>query len=240
MNNPNTIRRPHFEKYRHSRFLRFIDVLVELCDASDIQTAKITDEVSVLRQSYQAMQRLLNKNRSSLLTPSLKAADARRDAAISGIRIVLRGMELHFEEATKQAAIHLGNLIDRHGKRIARMKYVEQTEVTFAILAEINRSPDLVAAANLVGLSTWLEELRLANEEFDELYIKRTKEYAAASRAKMKEFKATTIVHYKRLAALLTAHSLVITPSASYDALIKELNSHIELYNKGASPQKSI
>ena len=79
MDNPNTILSVRFEKFQLSRFLRFIDVVVDLGEDSGILEPKLVAVLGELRQHYQTMQSLLNKRRSLPITKEIEAVDHRRD-----------------------------------------------------------------------------------------------------------------------------------------------------------------
>ena len=232
MINPNNILSVRFDRFQHSRFLRFIDVAVELCQGSGVTEARILAKVTALRQAYDTMQALLNKRRANMITPAIEEADGLRDRATVGIRAALRAFEMHFSEPKQQAARYLGNTMDRYSKSIARLRYIEQTEVTFAILAEIDRTPAIQDAVNVLGMTDWFDELRRTNQEFDRLYIERTKDYATISQANFQELREQSTSDFRELTALITAFSIVSAPSPMYESLIRELNSHIEQYNE--------
>ncbi len=88
-----------------------------------------------------------------------------------------------------------------------------------------------MANENTQVLQDWKENLKNANEKFNEVYLNRTQEYGNATpenlSAKRQEANG---VYYALRDPINALHTLVETPHSPYTTVINELNALVNLY----------
>ncbi len=85
-------------------------------------------------------------------------------------------------------------------------------------------------ALKKLHLTEWVQELKTANNEFNNVYLNRNKELAEQPDQNIKDVKIPAIEHYKRLINVLKAFR-TINPQGDYDKILKEINELVLKYD---------
>lgn len=112
---------------------------------------------------------------------------------------------------------------------MTRQNLQEKTALIGVITDQWEGNPELAAALELLDLTLWKEELKSANKAFNDSYLERTIQYAAANTATMKQKREETITVYSDLRKHLSALA-VIDPSGATRNIINDLNANIMQY----------
>lgn len=119
-----------------------------------------------------------------------------------------------------------------YGSGIARLNYQAETATINNILRDWENRGELVDAVAAFNISSWVNELKAANEAFNVQYLLRTQEYGDASpetiKLKREEVNTAFYALRDRIDAL---HLLVETPPSPYASVINQLNALTDQYN---------
>jgi hypothetical protein len=120
-----------------------------------------------------------------------------------------------------------------YGSGIARLNYQAETATLNNLLRDWENKPDLADAITTFVLTSWVNELKPANEEFNTKYLLRTQEYGDASPETITNKREETNTAYYALRDRIDAlHLLVETPPSPYATVINQLNALTDQYNK--------
>ena len=218
-------------RYRNSEFIQFQNDVINLINRQPSLKAALLTQLTNLQEPVQQMALIFKQQSGTPTTKTLEEADARRDRAIVGIRTLIKSYTYHHQEDKATAANALLRSVDKHGTRISRLNYQSQTAVLDKIVYDWENNPDLQEFVKLLELQEWADELKEANRLFNELYLKRTVEYAKRMMAaRMPELREAATLAYRTLLKHIEAHA-TLTPTEAYTTLLKRLNALIKQYN---------
>lgn len=217
---------------RNAEYLQYVkDYLAILNLNNPVQLgidAKLTDFTARITE----LEALYKKALASEKTQELLALDERRDAAVNGIYYFLLGNTYHFEAARQQKSQLLLSNMALYGSGISRLNYQAETATINNLLRDWENKPELADAITTFDLSTWVNEMRAANEEFNTQYLLRTQEYGDANPETIKSKREETNLAYYALRNRIDAlHLLVETPPSPYTTVINQLNALTDQYN---------
>lgn len=175
---------------------------------------------------------MYKKALASEKTQELLTLDERRDNAINGIYYFLLGYSYHYDTDMQQKSQLLLANMALYGSGIARLNYQAETATINNLLRDWENKPDLADAITTFNLTSWVNELKTANEEFNTKYLLRTQEYGDASPETIKSKREETNAAYYALRDRIDAlHLLVETPPSPYATVINQLNALTDQYN---------
>jgi hypothetical protein len=216
-------------KLRNGEFLQFGTNVSDLVESNNPKGLNVEVQHAVFKTKVNETAALFNTERSSAITQELILLDERRDRAITGITTVIDGYCSHYFAETAQAANLLANDLQLFGAGIARQNFQAETASVNGIVNDWETKPELTAALATLGLTPWKEELKTANQLFDQKYLARTKEYSAANPDTLKSKREETMGAYYELRKYLEAYA-TIQNTAEYKKVISELNALIDQY----------
>lgn len=219
---------PNFRAYRNSEFIAFIGDVVELSKRNNI--AELASQQAELETEYLQLDRAFKVSQGSLITTDIRSLDARRDAAIRGIRGVVVAYRYHFDAGAQAAANLLLQAIDKYGKQIASMNYQAQTATLKSLIQDLEVDADLTAALTSLHLTDWVAELKTANETFETTYLDRVRDNANKKMAPVSEYRPAAVEAYTTFVKHIEANN-ILNPSAALTDLIGQLQQLIEKYN---------
>ena len=120
-----------------------------------------------------------NKVDVSLYTKTVAASDKRRDSALIGFFGQVKALMHSPTPAVAEAAGRVNDVLKTHDTAyvIAKKKHSEESALIRKLLSHID-SAVTAADLDLLGLRPWIEALRLAQDEFEAIYDKRSTENA--------------------------------------------------------------
>lgn len=136
----------------------------------------------LLESDIENVETALGRGRSSAFTARLAELDGLRDAAY----VALRG---YAEASTNRPKVaEAGKLVydifRERGLTIHRLGYAQQT-TELRILFDLLDSEEAKAAVETIGATTWLEDLKEAQEEFERVFQERAGAQSQASRPQL-------------------------------------------------------
>ena len=213
--------------------MQYVKDYLGIINLNNPERLGIDAKLAVLTTKATELEALYKKALASEKTQELLTIDERRDNAINGIYYFLLGYTYHYDADLQQKSQLLLANMALYGSGIARLNYQAETATLNNLLHDWENKPDLADAITTFGLTSWVNELKTANEEFNTKYLLRTQEYGDASPETIKSKREETNAAYYALRDRIDAlHLLVETPPSPYATVINQLNALTDQYNK--------
>jgi hypothetical protein len=223
---------------KNAVYIQFCKDFASLVEANNPTELSIKPQYDAFFGKIIELETLFKKSNASVVTSEIEALDYRRDQAINGLMSIINAFTYHFQPPIASAALVLQNNLKLYGVGIARENYQSETAILNNIINDWENKTDLATALKSLNLGAWKDELKAANQLFNEKYLVRTQEYGAASPETLKAKREETNGVYYELRKFLDAFS-VIQPTPVYNKTINELNALIEQYNALLVTRKS-
>jgi len=218
-------------KLRNAEFLQFGATISELIDANHPTELNLTVPQTTFKQKLTETSALFQLERTNPFTQELVLLDDRRDKAMNGLVDCINGYCNHFDPETARVANLLKVNLNLYGVGVSRMNTQAETSTIYGIINDWESKPELSAALVKLGFTSWMAELKTANQLFEQKYIQRTQAYGAANPDTLKSKREETLAAYYELRKHIEANA-VVNPSTAYEKLISELNALIQQYNE--------
>lgn len=219
-------------KLRNAEYLQYMKDFTGIINLNNPAQFAIDAKLNAFVLKTDELESLYKKAMASEKTQALLAIDERRDDAVNGIYYFLLGYSYHFDPMRKQNAQILLENMALYGSGIARLNYQAETATLNNLLRDWENKPELSDAITLFDLSSWINEMKAANEEFNTKYLSRTQEYGDASPETIKLKREEVNVAYYGLRNRIDAlHLLIETPPSPYATVINQLNALTNQYN---------
>lgn len=219
-------------KLRNAEYLQYMKDFTGIINLNNPAQLAIDAKLNAFILKTDELESLYKKAMASEKTQELLAIDEKRDDAVNGIYYFLLGYSYHFDLVKKQNAQILLENIALYGSGISRLNYQAETATINNLLRDWENKPELTDAITLFDLSSWVNEMKAANEEFNTKYLSRTQEYGDASPETIKLKREEVNVAYYALRNRIDAlHLLVETPPSPYATVINQLNALTDQYN---------
>jgi hypothetical protein len=217
-------------KQRQDEVIQFLTDYITICKQNDPAGLKIQSKLHPLAETTEKLEAHFKVDQGSEITRHIIALDDRRDDAIICLTAVANAFLNHFDKTIKSAAEKLDSCIQRYGNRIYRLNYRAETSTITNLVEEIERTPELLEALKVLGLTSLLHELKESNEAFNDKYLARIKERAEAPKESSVELRKTAQTQFHELNDLIDAH-IIVSGITAYEPLVNQLNVLIEKYN---------
>lgn len=219
-------------KLRNAEYLQYMKDFTGIINLNNPEQLAIDAKLNAFVSKTDELEALYKKALASEKTQALLAIDERRDDAVNGIYYFLLGYSYHFDPMRKQNAQILLENMALYGSGIARLNYQAETATINNLLRDWENKPELADAIILFDLSSWVNEMKATNDEFNTQYLLRTQEYGDASPETIKLKREEVNVAYYALRDRIDAlHLLVETPPSPYVTVINQLNALTNQYN---------
>ena len=218
-------------KLRNGEYISFLKNFSEIINLNDTNALLVKDEKDALDAENKKIEDLYLILQGSELTPEIEALDARRDKAINGITITINGYTYYFEADKSDAADVLTNALKPYGSGIALLNYPLETAQIDSLVNDIKSKPNLMAAANTLGLANWFTELSNANSAFNKKYLDRTQEIGAANPDNIKTLRLIANDKYYELRNMIDGFYITKKKIDPWKKTVNELNALIDQYN---------
>lgn len=220
-------------KLRNAEYLQYVKDFAGIINLNNPEQLQIDAKLSAFTTKITELESLYKKALASEKTQTILTLDERRDDAINGIYFFLLSYTYHYDSEKQQKAQLLLDSIALYGGGIARLNYQSETATLNNLLRDWENKPALADALSYFDLSSWVSELKAANDEFNTQYLSRTQEYGDANPETLKIKREETNTAYYALRDRIDAlHLLVETPPSPYAQVINQLNALISQYNR--------
>jgi hypothetical protein len=218
------------DQLRNAEFIALGKDFISLIDSANPVTLGINAAYGPFKTEWLSLDSFFVLERGSILTDDLVALDARRDNAIVGLRMVIDGFSRHFDPAFRAASERLLAAIDKYGTGINRLNLLAETEVLRNLVSDLEGNSLLQNALTVLGLKTWVTELKDANNAFNQVYLQRTQETSAKPNDSLASRRKPAIELYRKLVKTIEAKN-TLDPSPALSTLMGQLNGLIDKYN---------
>ena len=220
-------------KLRNAEYLQFMMDMLQLVAQNNPDVLKVTDDYNVLQAATAAIGGISKTEQSSPLTPIIEALDARRDSALMGIFKMIEANTSHFDPTIKEAAGALSKYMGIYGvaSAVAGLNLQAETATVTSIVTELQTITDLATAINLLGLTSWVAELKTSNTLLGEKYLERTTGSAGADPDTIKQKRIACNTAYYSLRDMLQSYNVITRGAVPYPKIINEMNALIDQYN---------
>jgi hypothetical protein len=169
--------------------------------------------------------------RKSNLSDMKKESDKNRDSVLVGIKHLIKAGIRHFDKDIREAAQRLKTVFDTYDKPvpIIRMRYDEETTAINDLIQELNNQ--YADDVQKVKLTTWIEELQIKNNEFENLAKTHQLELSGKSLFRFVDLRKETDKAYQEMVTFINA-LVLIDKETSYDQFVDELNTLIQRYKE--------
>ncbi|OBW43126.1 hypothetical protein AB670_00503 [Chryseobacterium sp. MOF25P] len=219
-------------KLRNAEYLQYMKDFTGIINLNNPAQLAIDAKLNAFVSKTDELELLYKKALANEKTQALLAIDEKRDDAVNGIYYFLLGYSYHFDPVKKQNAQILLENMALYGSGIARLNYQAETATINNLLRDWENKPELADAIILFDLSSWVNEMKATNDEFNTQYLLRTQEYGDASPETIKLKREEVNVAYYALRDRIDAlHLLIETPPSPYVTVINQLNALTNQYN---------
>ena len=218
-------------EFRSNEFIQFGNNVVSICDESNPQKLKIQEPLEKLRASLTDLEDIYKISQASAITSKLTELDDRRDNAIIFLRKLGDTFTNHFDEAKQNAGQKLVEVIDKYGTPIYKQNYQAETGSLKNLINELETSSEYREILDLLGGTEMLNEMKTANELFDEKYLLRNSQEVGKDDESFSKRRLEAKNNYRDLVQHIEAWATV-TPTDGYTNLIDRFNDLIDRYNK--------
>ncbi len=220
-------------KLRNSEFIQLNKDLLNLVHLNDETVLKCKPQYNVLASAITVIEAIFKTDQGSNVTPIIEALDARRDAAVSGIYKNIDSYTSHFTPAKVDAANVLTDALKIYGTAtaVATSSLPAETATINSLMGDVTTKANLIAAVTELGLTSWFDELKKANDALALKYIERTQELGGANPNTIKDKRNEANELYYKLRNMILAQATVAEDADPYPKTINEINALIDQYN---------
>lgn len=215
---------PQLTRYRNKVLMQYYLDTVAIYRQYNIQALQLEPMVIALENCIANMDSVFRVGRGNQTTATIEEADARRDAAIIGIRKLAEAYETHYNATYQEASQLIQGLIDRFGSRIAKMNYIAETQVIAAIINDCETDAPMQAAIALLHATEWVAELKEANTEFNRLFLMRNADIAEQPKKNIMTLRTETMPVFQQLISTTEAYYIALKKK-EYLALMKKIDT---------------
>ncbi len=216
----------NLQRLRNEEHFQFHTETTDLVDKYQPETLGIGMFFPFYRESLNQEKQALTKTGKSEFTDDIASADTRRDNILIGFSATVRAAEKHFDPMVKEAAGRIGFLLDKYG-RINDKSYEQETAAVNNLIEELEH--DCLDELMIIHLEPWLDQLRVANRDFENRMQQRYSEMAGKTPVTMTIARGETDGFYHQITERINALVIVNGPQA-YQGFIDELNERVEKY----------
>jgi hypothetical protein len=220
-------------KFRNPEYIQFLKQFLEIVNRNNQSTLKVEQEYEATNAVLVQIETLFKTDQASAITPIIEALDMRRDAAIMGIYKNVDSFVNHFAESKKEAAITIMDQLNVYGNAsaVAFTSLPAETAIVVSLVTDLSTKPTLIAAVNELGLASWIDELKTANDQLNEKYVDRTVELGAVNPNNIKDKRLEANATYYALRDMITSQATVQRNADPYPKTMNEINALIDQYN---------
>jgi hypothetical protein len=215
----------------NSELLGFFQDLNETCIPFNPQKLGFDSKLKELNAFLVELSEIYQQETGSPLSPNLEKLDQRRDKAISGIKMYVESLALHYREDVVAASYVVLEAITKYGENIAAQNFITETNTLAHLSNDFDTDGPLKEAIKIVNLVEWTAELKIANLSFNEVYLERNKQTGQNPEGTFTEKKGDGIEIYEALTIAIKS-LYVVNGGSVLSGLIREINTVIAKYNR--------
>lgn len=226
---------PILEKFRNGDFIQYLNNLLQIVPEAQADQLKLAPQRAAIADTMQKLNDGWHPNKGNEYTAELAKLDAERDSLFTGLKITVDTWAVHhYHGAVKQAAVEMKTVIGRHGSRVVALRYQQETATINAIIHELET--ETAEDLKRTGLINWVNKLKAVNDEFNEVYIKRTQNMSQEQEGFVAELRKKGTEEYRLFKMVFDSRiNLAIVDSGAdlpaFQKVEADLNALTEQYN---------
>lgn len=206
-------------------FFQIVSNILAYLKSEKLDELKLTALVEELEAKFALLDKVLVSARGNVLSATLQGLDKARDVALRSLYGILKIYLSFPEEEKASAALHLLKLIDKHGKDIDKMSYSQESGALVNIFQEFALEANAGYIA-LLHVEDWVEKLKAAQSEFNELFIGRESENAVKLTGEARQARIDVQDSLDKLGKTINAYEIVYGAEA-YALLVDKINEAV-------------
>ncbi len=199
----------------------------------NLEELKLTSLAETFETKLRVYDEVLVLERGNVLSGKISQADAERDNALKALLNVVKAYTLFPESEKADAALKLLHVIEKYGKGIDRLPYLQESGVLSNLLQDLDTEEN-AAAAGLLHLEDWVNKLKEAAGRFDVLFVSREADNSTKLSGKVKEARQAVQAEFEQLALLVNACE-VVYGAESYGTLTGKINEAVDYARQQAT-----
>lgn len=215
---------------RNSEYIQFLTDILNIVSKNNPKTLNVSAQYDLLLTATDNVEKLFKISQASLVTAEIEALDKRRDDAINGISLQVQSLVYSADPGINQHGKTLNAHLALFGSSIARENYQSETTILRNIVNDWKNKPELQEAVKALNLGNWLNELESANNDFNQAYIKRNEELAAAPTEKLRELRNIANNLYYKLRTRINSNFDINDGAEPWASTVNLINQHIGNY----------
>jgi hypothetical protein len=224
-----SIRTILFYHLRYEAIYQYLSIYKDLLIAHPEAKAIIEAEFEVFAELLAKELAYLDALRGSDLSKVIAEADKVVDRYVVGIKNTVEAAVHHFDPQIADAGESLAKRLKSFG-RIENKPYEEESAAVKALIFELRN--DYAEKAELIGLTPWIDNLEVAEVEFESVFkIRNTQRAGKAEGVNMKSLNSQIFPVYRRMIKRLNA-ALVLNETSALVTFANELNKQIDYANE--------
>ena len=211
-------------------------------DEDNPAPGKIAAQLTRYEAAYTELDTAYVETRKSVYTPEIEAADAESDQLVIGIRQVAEGAtRMSFDQERQQLATRFYDALKKY-KIDTHENYLAENNKILQWIEEVEGSAILGAAAQTLGLTSAIAQLKTVAQRLRQLITDRAQTMPAKER--MRNARTAMTVEYRWLITALNAYAMVDQDEQRFEVLINKLNGNLDylkntvLARKGSSEEE--
>ena len=215
-------------KAAHFEFIRSV------CAAAEKEADMLTNEVArkaleALKAAHEEEQQNLTLSNKSLLTDDIRAADAKRDRLLTGLKGIVSALQQSPEPEKAQAAkeltqrikdIRVRRSLQLEGETALLMKLAEECETTYA--EQVKR----------LGVGGFVTAIKAANQQVYSLINERTQNQRLRKEAEVDAARRRSDAAYRWLVEVVNAMRVLLGEESGTGHFIEFMNKLIRRYRQ--------
>lgn len=229
---------PFILQYRTYEVIDLMGSVVRLYKSSENLDTLLVTRVSELEQILESLKEEYQKKRGHFMTKEIEKLDKERKGKIKGVRWFLESQQYRESEEKVKAAGQLMISYRRICKKLEQENYNEATATISKLMRLWTKDPSLMAAADVLDIRGWIENIQQVNEEFNhKLYERTTKKERKQNSYPIKlRIKAA----YEALIRDTSAFIFLADGNHPYDILLAEVNQVVKKFNTSYNIRQGI
>lgn len=208
------------------------NILTYLKDGNP-EELKLTAQTEAFEKALKNYDDVLVLERGNTLSEKINQADLDRDLALRSLLSVIRNYTSFPNPEKADAANQLLRQIEKYGKRIDKLPYLQESGVLNNLLQDLELKENADAIKTL-QLDDWVKVLKESNARFDELFMSRETDNSTKASGQVKEARQALQEEFERLVTVINGYELVYGTGV-YGTLVDKINEAIDYAQQQAA-----
>lgn len=231
------MRRIKLQELKNGEYIQFFNDVLTIVKAEDSVKKNLEDYFIPLSIQVLKLEKAF-KIHGNQLTAKIEEVDEKRDSAYIGLKGFVKGCLKHIDPILQSYAEDVMHVLLKYGLNIAKLNYQAETENLKLLVNELYTLESEKGILTQLGIIQWVNELKMYNEEFSTLYLKRNDSYAEIGLTSVTAGRNDANKLYSKMIELLDA--LIITKKDAFLFLVtrNKINALSHSYNEVISTRK--